>query len=555
MRPPGRLAGPLLAAALAAAALPAAATAGTVSVKDGTVTFTAAPGEANDLRVSQTSEGFAFADFGAPITASAGCAPAGASKATCTVETGRVVARLGDGDDKGAATAGDFGVRIDGEGGADAIRSVTTNADLRGGPGDDDITCEGRSCAMLGGIGADWMRGYTEPEYPGGDGSVSYRDHTAGVRVTVDGIADDGNASDGPVGERDNVIAIRALVGGPGDDDLSDGPNDPRYPGNALYGMGGNDTLHGLGGGDLVMGGSGTDHLDGGPGSDSLYPDGTTREDPAAPPVRLDATPGPNDVVVGGPDEDQVVYSRTAFVAVSLDGVANDGASGEGDDVATDVEDITMGAAGPSVLVGNGLPNDITGGWGKDDISGGGGADHLTGFGGADRLSGGAGNDVLQGNAALAQDPGDADALDGGTGDDILSAGDGDDLLDGGPGADQLSGEGGSDTASYTTRTGRLVITLAGGGADDGVDADGDGAADEHDNLYTGIENVTGGSGADRVTGNAAANHLSGGGGPTASKASTATTSSTARAEPTRWKAAPARTASARASTPTAPTT
>ena len=46
------------------------------------------------------------------------------------------------------------------------------------------------------------------------------------------------------------------------------------------------------------------------------------------------------DVVLGGPGADVVTYAeRTPAVSVTLDGLANDGTGGEGDDIAADVEE------------------------------------------------------------------------------------------------------------------------------------------------------------------------------------------------------------------------
>ena len=54
---------------------------------------------------------------------------------------------------------------------------------------------------------------------------------------------------------------------------------------------------------------------------------------------------------------------------VSLNGLFDDGAAGEGDKVNSDVENLT-GGRGADSLVGNGLANLLTGGAGKDSLSG-----------------------------------------------------------------------------------------------------------------------------------------------------------------------------------------
>jgi large repetitive protein len=89
-------------------------------------------------------------------------------------------------------------------------------------------------------------------------------------------------------------------------------------------------------------------------------------------------------------------------VNVSLDGVANDGAPGEHDNVVnvgavigTNYNDkLTAGSAGMSLFGGPG--NDVlTGGPGSDDLVGGPGDDTLTGGTGADGLVCGLGNDIV----------------------------------------------------------------------------------------------------------------------------------------------------------------
>ena len=88
-----------------------------------------------------------------------------------------------------------------------------------------------------------------------------------------------------------------------------------------------------------------------------------------------------------------------------------------------------------------------------------------------------------------------------------LNGGADDDVLNGGLGDDALTGGAGIDTASYVDETTAMFVDLAAGTARRGSA----GAAIE-DTLY-GIENVTGGSGADGLTGSTAANILDGGAG------------------------------------------
>jgi Ca2+-binding RTX toxin-like protein len=99
------------------------------------------------------------------------------------------------------------------------------------------------------------------------------------------------------------------------------------------------------------------------------------------------------------------------------------------------------------------------------------------------------------------------DVLSGDTFANTLSGNDGRDLLTGGGGADILDGGAGADTASYRDKSASVVLTL--NGATNATVTIGGVAEDTLRN----IENVLGGTGDDRLTGDAAANLLSGGGG------------------------------------------
>ena len=97
---------------------------------------------------------------------------------------------------------------------------------------------------------------------------------------------------------------------------------------NPITGAGGDDSLHGGIGSDELEGWDGDDLLDGGPGDD--YLEGIAY-------VEEGMTHG-TDTYVGGGGYDTVTYEgRTEDLSLSPDGVANDGAAGERDDIGTDV--------------------------------------------------------------------------------------------------------------------------------------------------------------------------------------------------------------------------
>jgi Ca2+-binding RTX toxin-like protein len=274
-----------------------------------------------------------------------------------------------------------------------------------------------------------------------------------------------------------------ALDGGPGPDTIDGGPGDDQLNGGAgadsLSGGAGNDALVGGADDDTESGGDGNDMLDGGAtagctgsgGSDTLS--GDAGDD------QLCGGAGPaggpdSDSLNGGDGEDTAYYLRAASVNVSLDNVANDGEPGEGDNVHSDVEDLTSGG-GADTLVGSD---------GRNVLDGGPGADSLSGLGGDDVLQDSGGDNA-------------ADHLDGGDGDDSLSAGGGPDTYVGGDGEDVVT--------DYAGRASAVNVTL------DGV-AD-DGGAGEGDNVEPDVEDVTGGSAADTLVGNASDNELVGGAG------------------------------------------
>jgi hypothetical protein len=212
----------------------------------------------------------------------------------------------------------------------------------------------------------------------------------------------------------------------------------------------------------------------------------------------VDAGPGDDDIRVmnaiflltGGPGADRldatgalsasVSYADHAdAVTVQLNGIADDGAAGEGDNVLGPVTGLT-GGAGDDLLE-------------SGPVAGG--------------LFGGGGDDTLVGSP-------ERDSLNGGDGDDELLGGGGNDYLTGALGADVLSGGDGLDEASYG---GPEPLRLSiGDGANDG-------AASEGDDIRGDIESLTGGRGDDLLIGDEDGNRLiayggrdvlRGGGGP-----------------------------------------
>ena len=200
-----------------------------------------------------------------------------------------------------------------------------------------------------------------------------------------------------------------------GDDLLKDAANDEA--GRTISGGAGNDKLEGYGGNDTLDGGDGNDEVNGSAGNDTVR--GGNGDDV----VNGDDYKSPGaDVIDGGPGNDQVDEWSIPDApthpqpTVTLDGAANDGRPGEGDNV--------IGVEKLSFYVNA----TFTGTDGPEGVS------VLNVSEGASSLSGLGGNDVLKG----ADSP---DTIDGGAGDDDLNGGNGNDTITGGPGKDTIVGD------------------------------------------------------------------------------------------------------------------
>ena len=274
--------------------------------------------------------------------------------------------------------------RIEGGGGAGVGTALAVPLKAWGGLGDDALSGGAKDDELHGGDGDDVFETAAAPDgadiYDGGDGidTMTYDQRTRAVSVSLNDVADDGEAS-----ERDNVKAsVESLVGGAGAD-----------------------TFVGSAADNTFIGGPGNDILNGGDGNDTF----------------LEAAgPQGNDIMNGGAGSDLVDYSgRTINMTLSLcigtPGCAagacgcagNDGEVGETDTL-VNIENASTGS-GNDVINGSAEDNTITAGAGNDEIYG---------LAGDDSLFGDEGNDQLY----------------GGDGDDALYAGPGVDMLDAGPG-------------------------------------------------------------------------------------------------------------------------
>jgi Ca2+-binding RTX toxin-like protein len=337
--------------------------------------FVAASGKANDVRVRENGATVLVDDAGDAIVAGSGCTSVDSDTASCT-RPEFITMNLGDQDDEAdnftdipsnlfVVSSGARGIQ--GGPGTDVLHGGTVadlligdeGDDILNGNGGDDVLQEGTTTASTDVLDVD--------TYNGGDGSDigSYSAASQGLLTTLDGVANDGRS-----GEGDNVKAdVEHLIGGNAPDSLRGNAN-----ANVLRGGGGGDTLIGNEGSDSFFGEGGNDLFIEGGGST------TTNV--------LDA-----DTFLGGEGTDRARYfSSTAGVRVDIDGVADDGRLGEGDNVRTDVEDVDGGQAGDT-LVGDGDANRLSGQAGDDALEGNAGPDVLSGGAGFDKLDGGTESD------------------------------------------------------------------------------------------------------------------------------------------------------------------
>lgn len=393
--------------ALVAAVLLAPGTAsasGNAGLSGGTLTYTGGS-ENNSVTLSVSASNYTFTDFAAgSVTAGAGCTvsngPAGPMPIINCTRSGvtAIVIRTNDGDDVAQVSLGQV-----------VPAGVTLTVELGGG-----------NDSWAGHNGVDNVSGGS-----GNDG-IDTRDgndvvHGGGGRDTIAG----GNDNDQLFGD----AGTDSVSGNDGNDTVDGGDGVDTVAGNA-----GTDDVRGGIGDDTVGGGLGPDKVRGDAGNDRLRDD-----------ERGQATPFRSaDVLLGGTGVDTADYSYRLSEAtplrLSLDRVANDGATGEGDNI------------GPDGSVEN-----IKGGILDDVIAGSAAANKLQGFEGKDTITGAAGNDTINGDSGN-------DVINAGTGADIVDGGFGLDTITGAAGRDVLSG--GVDNDVLKARDGEVDSVSCGGGTD-----------------------------------------------------------------------------------------
>lgn len=417
-----------------------------------------------------------------------------------------------------------------GDGGNDLISSGDDGGGvLRGGAGSDTLTGGDGDDLLDGGDGADILTGGA------GDDEYVVTDDADVLVEDADGGTDKVSASlNWRLADAFENLELTAAVTGYGNG--ADNDLDARHYGGTLYGLAGNDTLWGEENATLV----------GGEGDDTYFVnDLSTRI--------IESADGGNDTAYrdfsyGGlytvyfldaNVETVHIFDNYSFINGYYDFIYEDSET-----TANDLSNLVFGGLGDNTIHGMAGNDTIHGDRGDDILDGGNGTDYLDGGRGSDivlytsnttpvrvdLIAGtvsfpgkgwasetivsvegaqtGSGNDVFIGNGA-------ANSFVGNAGNDTFDGAGGDDVFEGGDGTDSFSGGAGSDTVLYTSNTTPVNVNLVAGTAS----FPGKPWPSEH---FTSVENASTGSGADTLTGTAAANalhsgdgadHLTGGGG------------------------------------------
>jgi Ca2+-binding RTX toxin-like protein len=398
-------------------------------------------------------------------------------------------AETGTGDD---ALIGDYRDNgLAGGDGDDLLDGGDGNDVLQGGRGSDTLFGRGGDDLLMGG-------GHTDT-LDGGDGFDTALYTDTNVDLVIDllsGLVTFPARNWSP----ETLTGIEGARAGGGDDVLigDDGAND-------LRGGKGDDILRGNGGDDVLEGGGGRDRFIGGRGSDTvLY-----HETPV--PVAVDLRLG------------TITFPGRTWRPEDLRSIENFFA-GDGDSLlrGSDAANVLRGGAGDDRLDGRGGDDRLDGEAGDDTVLGGGGDDILTGGHGDDWLHGEGGDDtfLLLADSTvelarsgvrvfLSQSEGDADPGDWRHEIGQILAADGHDTILGGGGNDTIVLPSFVYEVAYNIgyaapdiridlKDGVLSYDFLGGGDEDRV---------------SGVENVHGSDGNDRILGDSGDNEIRSGGG------------------------------------------
>ena len=377
---------------------------------------------------------------------------------------------------------------VDGSAFADTITGDDEWNTLRGAEGNDNLYGGAGYDSLYGDEGNDSLYGGDESDVLVGGNGDDILDGGSGKNGNWDRV--DYSSAGGAVFVN---LLVGTATGGAGNDTLI---NIEDVFGSAyndkLTGDAGANSIYGWNGNDLLIGGNGSDYLDGGAGNDTLK--GGQGDDILIGDIG-------NDHLDGGPsskgDRADYSFAASAVVVNLLTGTATGGA---GSDTLTNIEDIT-GSSYNDTLTGDANPNRLYGSTGNDALYGNAGDDYLEGGGGNNQLFGGDGNDWLNSSGS--------------------GKGMGNDILDGGKGQDAAHFEAASSAVIVNLQTG----TATGGAGNDTLISIEDITGSSYDDVITGNVNpnylygaagndvIYGDEGDDHLEGNEGNNQLFGGGG------------------------------------------
>ena len=359
---------------------------------------------------------------------------------------------------------------LQGQGGNDTIYGAEANDNLVGGDGADSLSGDSGNDSLNGGGGDDFLSG--------GSGTDTLSGSTGNDTYVVDNAADIIiESSDTVAGGVDRVYSsVNWTLGAAQEVLYLTGSASLNALGNAL-----DNVIGGNSGNNLLDGGAGSDTLVGGIGNDTYVVDSV------------------GDLVVedSGAGIDLVVSTISYWLGDFLDNLTLSGSANIGG----------VGNAGSNYLLGNTGNNFLFGGAGSDTIDGGSGSDTadfsdnlgpvyltLNGATFATAFVGGVAEDRVR----------NIENIVGGYGADTLTGDAYANVFFGLSGADILNGAGGLDTADYSDTTTGIAVTLNGSIAA-AVTVGG-----FSEDFISNIENIIGGAGSDRITGDALGNRFMG---------------------------------------------
>ncbi len=380
---------------------------------------------------------------------------------------------------------------ITGSQNADTITGDLTSNVLHGNGGDDKLDGGAGNDTVYGDAGTDTIVGTLDnaSDYYDGGADSDTVDYSAltGALTLIGGTNVSGGGGIG-IGT-DTLANIEIFKSGFGADILNGGTSAM-----TIYGNDGADTISGGSSDDAIYGGSSalsdnaSNTLDGGAGNDKIYA-GSAGD-------TLRGGLG-NDTLYGGAGTDTAEYAIAMIANLNSSLVTADGQ----DVLDIDTIEILRAGSGADVITGadTGVLATIYSGAGNDILSGGALAETLYGEAGNDTLRGGSGVDTIY--------AGDGNDLIYGA---ILTANR--DLIYGGNGT--LGDSAGSDTLDFSDNANSALSIVVDMSTQTGITTAGTAKISGNTvATFYQIENITGGSGEDLITGDANTNTINGGNG------------------------------------------